>query len=268
MRFIGNAGGLHVCDLTASDKQADTRAFTLIELLVVVAIIAVLAAMLLPALQNAKDMAKRSACMDQLRQVGMATLFVANDNDGWIDGTPDDHVTPPATATWLVITNYLGGDSLLVPRQSGGMGCPGMDPRDLRDWSYAVNWMFGAWPAYGGWYPRHSLNESTRPSLTFLVTESWFPYIYPDYQSGQTASGIGTWDGYPRHRGQGLNFFFVDGHAQWLKARPGYLWSGYYVDPDSDWNRWGDLNGVVYPYATEWYPLNVWVSSYCALYGQ
>ena len=44
--------------------------------------------------------------------------------------------------------------------------------------------------------------------------------------------------------------------------------SGYYVDPDSDWNRWGDMHGVGYPYASEWWPLNVWVQPYCTLYGQ
>jgi len=62
------------------------RAFTLIELLVVVAILAILAAVLFPVFARARDAAKRTSCLSNMRQVGLALAMYNSDND---DRMPD-----------------------------------------------------------------------------------------------------------------------------------------------------------------------------------
>src|SRR5437773_441389 len=67
-------------DLSLPDGQS-RRGFTLVELLVVIVIVAMLAALLLPALVKAKEQGRTSVCKNNMRQIGLALILYADDNN-------------------------------------------------------------------------------------------------------------------------------------------------------------------------------------------
>jgi len=131
-----------------------TIAFTLIELLVVVAIIAVLAALLLPALNRAREEGRRSYCASNLRQIGALCQMYADDFNGWypprwdngnfITGTEINYsgcsfqiaglgyLSPPATAVPAHLSKYTTGVGIFF--------CPNL----LGNTSASARWQAGA----------------------------------------------------------------------------------------------------------------------------
>src|SRR5580765_4081716 len=89
-----------------SMARSNQRGFTLVELLVVIGIIAVLIAILLPALSRAREQAKNVQCSARLRNIGQAVLMYANENRGKVPQTY-------APARWLWDISFADRDALV-----------------------------------------------------------------------------------------------------------------------------------------------------------
>src|SRR5665213_1148374 len=98
-------------------RQDSANGFTLIELLVVIAIIAILAALLLHALARAKDVAKKSSCLNNLHHMGLSLILYADDNGG-------KAARADAPYWYQVLATSLGANKSANFNQAKVLTCP------------------------------------------------------------------------------------------------------------------------------------------------
>ena len=198
------------------------KGFTLIELLVVIAIIAILAAILFPVFARARDKARQTACLSNLKQITLGTLMYAQDYD---------EVLPPCYYKQTTTVHYPGGGTHSENKVWPLFAYPYVMNIDIFNCpSYSYRWTgnYTARQAYG--INRHlsrahsgsrSLAEIVRPADTILLTEN---YDEGNSQSYYTQRRIQVHSSgnirhiIPDRHSGGANIGFCDGHAKWMQV--------------------------------------------------
>ncbi|NLO04248.1 MAG: DUF1559 domain-containing protein [candidate division WS1 bacterium] len=172
------------------------RGFTLIELLVVIAIIAILAAILFPVFARAREKARQTSCLNNMKQLGTAALMYAQDYD----------------EVWHLYRSYVTGSDAwphhIVPYIMNDqiMKCPSRPNQS--NFAYGVNYNhLRQWP----------LAKVTHPSEHFAYVENWNQLAGCTCAGGHEGVDNYTPNLDPLPHNGGVNVTFVDGHAKWMK---------------------------------------------------
>ena len=211
------------------------KAFTLIELLVVIAIIAILAALLLPALSKAQAKAKRTACLSNMRQVGLALHMYDADNGKLPypggNQTFDFNNQFAAANPLKVIRPYVGARN--VDQKTPVFICPTAQPSKKP--AYAPTAMSSTAMLISQLVLEKGMSKMRSPARTVIIQENYClmnAFWYEPEGSGDTytqwhtytASSANEWSGTPREHYNNLHeqggiLISCDGHAEYKQNR-------------------------------------------------
>ncbi len=206
------------------------RAFTLIELLVVIAVIAILMAVLLPSLNRAREMGKRVACMNNLKNLVLVWQMYADDND---EKVPSGHTV--GNECWVDHANldhYLNSEhqelaierGLLYPYCAKNIDvyrCPTGRPGEMRTYSMPDSFGYTCPSVLQTAGATESMairkrTQITRPAERMLFLDEGFctPSTWSIFYNQER-----WWDPVPVRHGVGTTLVFGDGHGEYWKWR-------------------------------------------------